>query len=317
MRTGLWLFPDAPSPAMVDAIAAAERGGVGEIWIGDEGPARDPFALLAAAAVRTSSIRLGVGVTNPYLRHPAVTASTMATINELAGGRAVLGIGPGGHLSLGPVGLTADKPLTACRDAVRIMRAVLRGEAVDGYIPPSHAMTAPDVPIYVGARGERFNRWASQEADGVFLAGIAPSMLDEVVGWARSSRPIDVALYVSCLSDPGEVETIRPRMIHAFSNGPDALLARAGLTRADAQDAADALADGDDEPARRVLDDNRLGLVLARSPEQGTDWLADLVRRHRPASAGLALIATDPVSSVERVAAVLSRFADEQTGADR
>ncbi|MEZ5250121.1 MAG: LLM class flavin-dependent oxidoreductase [Ilumatobacteraceae bacterium] len=105
MRTGVWLFPDAPSAALLDAGSAAEAGGLTEFWLGDEGPARDPFAVLAALATRTERLVLGVGVTNPYLRHPAVTATTMATVHELSGGRGVLGLGPGGHLALGPVGL--------------------------------------------------------------------------------------------------------------------------------------------------------------------------------------------------------------------
>jgi 5,10-methylenetetrahydromethanopterin reductase len=299
---------------MVDGIEAAERGGIGEVWIGDEGPARDPFALLAAASVRTTAIRLGVGVTNPYLRHPAVIASTMATIHELSGGRSILGIGPGGHLSFGPVGLAPTDHLRACRRALTVMRGVLQGEAVEGYTPPSHAMTAPDLPIFVGSRGERFNRWASSEADGAFLAGIAPSMLDRTVAWATSARRIDLAIYISCVMSPTELDALRPRMIHAFSNGPDDLLALAGLPRPVAQTAADALAAGDPEPARSLLTDDRLDLVVARTPEQATAWLAALARRHGPLSVGLALMAEDPVVHVERAAAALAGLRSELDG---
>jgi 5,10-methylenetetrahydromethanopterin reductase len=306
MRTGIWLFPDAPAPVLADAIVAAEAAGIGEVWLGDEGPARDPFTVLAMAAGRTSRIRLAIGVTNPYLRHPAVVASTMATLHEACDGRAILGLGPGGHLSLDPVGLTADRPLTACRDALRIIRAVLEGKETDGYAPPGHAITAPGLPVFVGARGERFNRWASAEADGAFLAGIAPSQLDEIAGWARSVRPIDLALYVSVVLDPDAVEATRPRMIHAFSDGPDALLALAGITRADAQAAADALAAGDLEPATRLLTDDRLDLVLARGPEAARAHLERLARTHHPASVGLALLGDDPLDHVEHAAAVLA-----------
>ena len=56
-RTGIWLFPDAPSRAIVDATALAESLGIDEAWLGDEGPGRDPFALLAAAAGVTTTIR--------------------------------------------------------------------------------------------------------------------------------------------------------------------------------------------------------------------------------------------------------------------
>ena len=275
MRTGVWLFPDAPSAALLDAGSAAEAGGLTEFWLGDEGPARDPFAVLAALATRTERLVLGVGVTNPYLRHPAVTATTMATVHELSGGRGVLGLGPGGHLALGPVGLAPRDHLTACRRAMDVMRGVLEGRAVEGYSPPQHAMTAPDLPIVVGARGERFNRWASEVADGVFLAGIAPSLLPTVIAWAQSVRPVALSLYVSTLLDERTLDATRPRMIHAFSNGPDELLARG---------------------ERRVR-----------------EVLSALIRAHGPASVGIALLGDDPVDQVERAAAALRPLREEFT----
>ena len=118
VRTGVWLFPDAPSPAIVDAARAAEEAGLDEFWLGDEGVGRDPFVLLAAAAMVTERILLGVAVTNPYLRHPAATAAAAATVHELSGGRVVLGIGTGGDLALGPVGIVpraAVRPRRRCR----------------------------------------------------------------------------------------------------------------------------------------------------------------------------------------------------------
>src|SRR5262252_9258456 len=166
LRVGVWFFPDAPGAAIVDTIVAAEQLGLDEVWLGDEGPARDPFALLAAAAQSTHRIRLGVAVTNPYLRHPATTAATAITIHELSGGRMVLGLGPGGDLALAPAQIQRARPLAATRDAVRIIRAVCRGYPTDGYTPMSHALRAPDLPVFIGARGERFNRFASAEADG-------------------------------------------------------------------------------------------------------------------------------------------------------
>ncbi len=311
MRTGVWLFPDAPSAALLDAGAAAEAGGLDELWLGDEGPARDPFAVLAALAVRTERLLLGLGVTNPYLRHPAVTAASMATVHELSGGRGILGLGPGGHLALGPVGLAPRDHLTACRHAMQLIRGVLDGRSVDGYTPPRHAMSAPDLPVFVGARGERFNRWASEAADGVFLAGIAPSLLPTVIAWAQSSRPVALSLYVSTLLDDRELEPTRPRMIHAFSNGPDELLARAGVDRREAQDAAAALSAGDEAPAARIMTDDRLDLVLARGPVRLREVLGALARAHAPVSVGVALLGADPVDQVERAAAALRPLHEE------
>jgi 5,10-methylenetetrahydromethanopterin reductase len=310
-RTGIWLFPDAPGPLFVEAIAAAEDAGIGEIWVGDEGPARDPIGLLCAAAVRTSNIRLAVGVTNPYLRHPALTASAMATVHELSDGRAILGLGPGGRLALDPVGLRPPRPLTDCRSALSIIRAVLAGVPVEGYAPPPQAFRAPGLPVFVGARGERFNRWASAEADGVFLAGIAPTLLDQAVGWSRSIRPVRVALYVSACLNLGEVEAIRPRMIHAFADAPPTLRAQAALTERQVMDAADAFGGGDTEPAARLLTDDILDLVLIRGHDDAVARCVALARAHGPESIGLVLLGSRPLDHVERAAAVLASVSKE------
>lgn len=310
VRTGIWLFPDAPAPRMVDAITQADGVGLDELWLGDEGPARDPIAVLAAAAVRTRRIRLAVGVTNPYLRHPALSASSMVTVHELSGGRAVLGLGAGGSLSLDPVGITPTTPLADCRRALDVMRAVLRRDTVDGYTPPAHAVSAPDLPLFIGARGERFNRWASAEADGVFVAGVAPMLAAEVVGWARSVRPVDVALYVSACLRPADLDAVRPRMIHAFANAPVSLRRTAGLDDDAVRDAADALRDGDDGPASRLLTDAVLDLVLA-GPGSVVDTCVRLVRELRPASIGLALLGVDPLEQVEQAAGTLRRVVEE------
>ncbi len=303
LRTGIWLFPEMPSATFVDHARQCEALGIGELWVGDEGAGRDPFTLLAAAAHATARLQLAVGVTNPYLRHPAITAVSAMTVHELSGGRAVLGLGPGGDVALAPLGIERVAPLMACRNAVRIIRAVCRGEATDGYEPPPHTFTAPDLPVFIGARAERFNRFASEAADGVFVAGVAPFMFDTVVGWARSVRHIAVALYVSACFDDAEVERSRPTLIHAFLNGPDELRDRARLSLRELSDASSALASGDDSWARALMSDDRLALVLVRgTPAAVGRVLAEHARRIRPESVGFALLAADMTRAIDGAA---------------
>lgn len=312
VRTGLWLFPDARAGELVEAAAAMEDAGLDELWLGDEGPARDPFGVLAAAAVRTRRLHLGVGVTNPYLRHPALTASTSATIHELSGGRMTLGLGAGGSMALEPVGIRPDRPLADCRAALEVVRAVLEGREVPGYAPPAHAVRAADLPVVVGARGERFNRWASEAADGAFLAGIPPSFVAEAAGWARSVRPIALHVYVSAGLDDEERDRTRPRLIHAFSDAPERLRRLAGLGDEEVADAARALDAGDEEPARRLLTDDRLDLVLL-GPASVVPVLTGLARELGPVSVGLALLGADPTAQVSRAAALLAGVRRELT----
>ena len=202
MNVGIWLYPNAPVHDLIEAVVAADRAGVDEIWIADEGVAREPIVIFGAAASLTTRIRMGVGITSPALRHPGAIASSIATLDELNGGRTMLGLGVGGHESLGPFGLTVDKPVALVRDAIRLSRAVLQRTKIDGYEPPDHAAPARDVPIYVGAKGEQLNRLASREADGTFLSGFALDQLATPVAWARSARPITVALYASARFRP-------------------------------------------------------------------------------------------------------------------
>jgi 5,10-methylenetetrahydromethanopterin reductase len=307
VRTGVWFFPDASSATIVQTIEVAEAVGLDELWLGDEGPGRDPFALLAAGAAKTGRIHLGVGVTNPYLRHPATIAAAALTIHELSGGRMILGLGPGGDLALGPVHVQRERPLQATRRAVRIIRAVSRGEGIDEYTPARYAVVAPDLPVFIGARGEAFNRFASEAADGVFLGGIPRSRLQATVDWARWKRPIAVSAYVSALFDPSRLEAVRPRMIYALLDAPEATRAALGVCLADARHAAAALARGDPEPARALIDDRRLDeLVVHGSPDEVGNELAARLGPLQPASIGVALLTDDPLSTLQPAATALA-----------
>ena len=196
-RIGVWLFSDAPAAELAEAVVRADSAGLDEVWVADEGVPREPVPVLCYAAARTQHIRLGVGITSPFLRHPGAIGSTLATLDELSNGRAMLGIGVGGGLSLDPFGLHVERPVAAVRDAIRIARGVIRREPCDGYEPPQHAGPARDVPIFVGARGEQLLRLASRDADGVFLSGFELDALDQPIEWARSVRPIHIGLYAS------------------------------------------------------------------------------------------------------------------------
>ena len=304
---GVWVFPDAPAPALVDLARHAEALDLNELWVGDEGPGREPFAVLAAAAAVTERIRLATGITNPYVRHPGVTAASMLTIHELSGGRAILGVGAGGQMSLSPFGLHASQPVARVREFLCIARAAATGTQAPGYSPSDVAVTAAaagaPLPLFVGARGPQLNRLASEQADGAFVAGMPPFRYPAVVGWARSKRPIDIALYPSAAFTDEAVERHRPEMIWSLLDTPPQVREELGLDAEAVRAAADAIRGGDPEPARRLVDDTVLQrLMLVGQPSAVGERLAELVREHRPTSIGLALVQDDLHEGVAHVA---------------
>ena len=316
---GVWVFPERPGPELVNLARHAEEIGLDELWVGDEGPARDPFAVLAAAAVVTDRIKLAIGVTNPYVRHPGAAATSMLTIHELSGGRAVLGVGAGGRMSLSPFGLRASQPVNRVREFLDVARAVATGTPAAGYSPSDVAITetaaGASLPLFVGARGPRLNRLASERADGAFVAGMPPFRYPAVVGWARSLRPIDVALYPSVAFTEEAVERHRPEMIWSLLDTPPEVREELGLDIEAVKAAAEAIRGGDPEPARTLVDDTVLERVmLAGPPSVVGRRLAQFVREHRPASIGLALIQDDLHQGVSHAAEAFAAMAAELEG---
>lgn len=201
-RRGVWLFPGVAAAALVEAVVAAEELGLDEVWIADEGVAREPLVVLSAAATRTHRITLAVGITSPVVRHPGAIAASLATLDELSGGRARLGLGVGGHLTLEPFGLGVERPVAVLRDAIDTARDVFNRAGSPRYRVPEHAMPARDVPIWVGARGPQMVRMAANRADGLLISGCPPEQIDAIADLARSVAPIQLALYQTAVDRP-------------------------------------------------------------------------------------------------------------------
>lgn len=202
---GLGLPLDASLEQVIEVACDAERLGYEYVWINDDRLLRDVYATLAAVAVATRQIRIGPGVTNPYTRHPVLTAAAMATLDELSGGRAVLGLGAGGT-NHAPLGIKRERPATAMREAISIVRGLLAGEAVtvDGVVEAHDAkldFEAPraDLPIHVGARGPRLLELAGELADGVIVGNVAT-----LEGWSYATERVRAGAE-RVGRDPGEL----------------------------------------------------------------------------------------------------------------
>lgn len=184
-----------PITRIADLLAAAEELGFRYAFVIDSQLAvKDAYVTLTMCALRTHSIKLGTGVTNPITRDLTVTASTMSALQEVSGGRAVLGLG-NGATSVEGIGLKGAN-LAATREAISKLRALLDGRpvqhnGVEVQMPPALGQ----VPIYLAASRPRMLQLAGEVADGVIVMGSAhPKLVQEqldsvALGLRKSGRP--------------------------------------------------------------------------------------------------------------------------------
>ncbi len=129
---------------------------------------RDPYMQLAVAAGRTSRIRLGLLLDNPVLHHPAASASSIATLDEISGGRAILTYGIG-DTAVRWLGLRPAR-MAKLEEATVLARRLLAGEEVDvGAVRPARLVHARPAPVWIAAGGPKTIEMAGRVADGVFL----------------------------------------------------------------------------------------------------------------------------------------------------
>ena len=174
---GVGLLADRPLRDLARAAQDAEAAGFEGVWVPDERFFRDPYAVLAVLAAATERVHLGPCVTDPFVRHPALTAMAIGTIQEISGGRAVLGIGTG-ISGFSALGITPARTVGAMREAIGLVRMLLRdGEAdVAGETFRFRGrldFPARPVPVYVAGRGPKVLELAGEIGDGVIIGSLA------------------------------------------------------------------------------------------------------------------------------------------------
>jgi len=228
-------------PWMVDYVVEAERLGATSVWI-PEFWAHDALTPLGALANATTSIRLGTAIVQLGSRTPAMLAMSAMTLQELSGGRFVLGVGTSGpQVMEGWHGVPFARPVTRTRETIEIIRAVTAGARVefDGEVfqlplPGGQgkalrsAASPVDVPVYVAALGPTNLRLTGELAQGwignSFFCETADVFLDEIAAGAdaagRSMDDFDVTVAVSCeFTDDVEAAGRRHADGYAFTFG--------------------------------------------------------------------------------------------------
>jgi 5,10-methylenetetrahydromethanopterin reductase len=179
MDYGLGLFPIEPPRRIIEMAQLAENLGYSHVWVGDSQLIwREVYVNLGAIGAATSRITIAQGVTNPITRHATVTASALATLAELTGGRVALGIGAGDS----SVETYGERPakLSKLRETVETVRVLLLGGTVDvGTGSATLDWAKPtSVPMFIAGSGPRILGLAGEIADGaIILVGTAPDQV--------------------------------------------------------------------------------------------------------------------------------------------
>jgi 5,10-methylenetetrahydromethanopterin reductase len=332
LTTGLLLLPAHPMARLRDLAQAAEALGYDDLWLADERFFREVYSCLTVCALATRRIRLGTCVTDPYSRHAALTAMAIATVDEVAGGRAVLGIGAGVS-GFRELGIDASRSATALREAIELIRPLLAGQTVTAAGPQvafreGRLDFAPEraaIPIYVASQRAGGCRVAGRLADGAIMQGCVAERLlaffrDTVRSAAaragRDPGAVDLVARINvCVDDDhGRArDVMRPTIVRSLSaQRPDFFtFATAGLAvPADLREAVLALPyTHDPAPLRaiapRVPDELVDAVTLAGPPAVVARGVARLAR------GGIGQLMVYPVPSDGRLETTIERFQRE------
>jgi 5,10-methylenetetrahydromethanopterin reductase len=280
-----------PAREAISVAREAEQAGIDELWVPEDYFERGGFTMAAAIATATTRAKVGVGVVNPWTRHPLLIAMEFAALDELADGRAILGLGASNRVWMQErAGIPFSAPLAAVFEGVHIIKEALAGEhvaftgrhfTVDAAL--SFAPPRPHPPIYVGAKGRRALGMTGERADGVLLSLLsAPGYIT----WAREQikQPLDVTAYVlaACKNDRAEArESVRhPLAFYLGVHGDHDITRVAGLDAEICARFRTGWLTG--QPARELVDDTIIDTFAVAGDLD--DCLAGL---HRLDAAGL------------------------------
>jgi 5,10-methylenetetrahydromethanopterin reductase len=275
----------------VERARAAERAGFDSLWFIEDYFQTGAFAVAGGAAAVTSRIALGLGVVNPYTRHPALLAMETATLAGIAPGRVVLGLGAGVRRWIeGQMAIAAPRPLAALGECVDVVRRLWAGQRVTHR---GAAFSLDDValefkpdqavlPIVLGVKRPRAVALAGTIADGV-LCSIMSSpghvrRVRETVSAARARAgegsmggPLPVLAYVPVAIErdaDAARRAVRPLLARYLAHlHGQSILADAGVTEAETA-AIRALRAAGESGARAVTDAHVDAFALAGTPDQ-------------------------------------------------
>jgi F420-dependent oxidoreductase-like protein len=210
------LMYDGDPRTAADQVVALEEAGLDTVWVA-EAYGYDSPTLMGYLAARTSTIEIGAAILNVFSRTPALLAQTAAGLDNVSGGRAIIGLGASGPQVIeGWHGLPYSKPLTRTKETIEVIRAAIRREVVEYHgraielpLPPDQGtglgkplkmLTRPErdsVPLYIAALGAKSVEGAAEYADGwlpfLYTPEGASKVWGEALAKGKAKRSADLA----------------------------------------------------------------------------------------------------------------------------
>ena len=240
MKFGIEFVPQIPLNEIVELVKLAEDVGFEYAWITDHYNNKNVYETLALLAANTETIKMGPGVTNPYVRSPAISASAIATIDEISEGRATFGIGPGDKATFDALGIEWTKPVSTIKAAIADINTLLAGEKTEAGAALGGVKKVQDhIPVYMGAQGPKMLETAGEIADGVLINASNPKdyeaampMIKKGLAAAGGDKSFDVGAYTATSIGPdSDAAKNAAKIVVAFiaAGSPPPVIERHGL----------------------------------------------------------------------------------------
>lgn len=284
---------------VVNFCKLAESKDIDFAWITNHYNNRHCYAVLAAVAQATTTIKMGPGIMNSFTDTPAAMASFMCTLNEISDGRAVLGIGPGDLSTLPKIAIQPEKPVARLEEAVVQFRKLVAGEQVgkaglqffdyDG--AKLTGVTLPGkkgIPVYIGAQGPKVLELAGKVGDGALINASNPKDFQVAIpiikkaADAAGKKSFDVGAYTAMSIDKSEKKARNAaKIVAAFiaAGSPEALLQRHGLDLNNVAKIKAALGKFDFKSVGELVGDKEIdAFTIAGTPEMVKAKCEDLTK---------------------------------------
>lgn len=313
-----------PIRTLIPFAQAADEAGFSTILLPDNSPSssfRDIFVALSVIAMNTKRIFIEPGVCPIYTRHPVYLAVAANALQELSEGRFILGLGPGGNMTLAPFDIPIwDKAIRYTREAVELINRLQAGETVSWNNPyfkcknvQLNPLPNPRFPLYLAARGPQMTKLTGKISEGVVLTSPLPAIkesVDLVKEGAKSvgRDPKDIKItnwlmtYVSDTLDKKAEQRIRHDLGFQVANTVDSIHEACGVNLNDVNKLRDALNKKGISASQEMVTPQMIdAFSIIASPDDFIDRLNDFYRQGVDEMGIIDPIGPDPIQTIRQI----------------